>query len=419
MKDLSQHPCFNKEAHHKFARVHLPVAPQCNIKCNYCNRKYDCVNESRPGVTSNVLTPEQALHYTKNLVKIMPELRVVGIAGPGDPFANPVQTMETLRLIRKEFPEMLLCVSTNGLNLAPYVAELKELDVTHVTVTMNSLKPEVLEKIYAWVRYDKRGYFGAEAATVLLDKQLEAIDLLQEAGVTTKVNSIVIPGINDKEIPLLAEYMGKKGVKLMNTIPLFPVEGTPYENLTEPSSEFMKELRAEVEEFLPPMSHCSRCRADAAGLLGKDSAEAAQLLSEAAKMTIAPGEDRPYVAVASHEGILVNQHLGEADRVHVFKETPNGYKLVNVRVTPPHGGGDQRWVDFAEVISDCRAILVGGAGKKPMEILAKNGVQTIQMTGMIDQGLDSIYKGIELRAVCKTEMTKCGSGCSGKATGCG
>ena len=98
----------------------------------------------------------------------MPELRVVGIAGPGDPFANPVQTMETLRLIRKEFPEMLLCVSTNGLNLAPYVAELKELDVTHVTVTMNSLKPEVLEKIYAWVRYDKRGYFGAEAATVLL-----------------------------------------------------------------------------------------------------------------------------------------------------------------------------------------------------------------------------------------------------------
>lgn len=419
MKDLSQHPCFNKGAHHKYARVHLPVAPQCNVKCNYCNRKFDCVNESRPGVTSNVLSPEQAIHYLKNLVKIMPELKVVGIAGPGDPFANPIQTMETLRLVRKEFPDMLLCVSTNGLNVAPYIPELKELDVTHVTVTFNSLRTETLEKIYGWVRHDKKGYFGAEGAKVLHEKQMEAIDLLKAAGITTKVNSIVIQGINDHEIPEIAEFMGKKGVDLMNTIPLFPVKDTPFENLTEPSSVFMKELRGKVEEFLPPMSHCSRCRADAAGLLGKDSAEAAQLLSEAAKMIVEDGAERPYVAVASNEGILVNQHLGEADRLHIFKETPNGYKLVNVRVTPAHGGGDERWEEIAEIISDCRALLVGGAGKKPISILGKHGIHVIQMTGMIDQGLDSIYKGVELRAVCKTEMTKCGSACSGKATGCG
>jgi len=36
------------------------VAPACNIQCNYCNRKYDCANESRPGVVSEKLTPEQA-----------------------------------------------------------------------------------------------------------------------------------------------------------------------------------------------------------------------------------------------------------------------------------------------------------------------------------------------------------------------
>ncbi len=51
------HPCFNEEAKHTSARVHLPVAPKCNIQCNYCNRKFDCVNESRPGVTSSVLAP--------------------------------------------------------------------------------------------------------------------------------------------------------------------------------------------------------------------------------------------------------------------------------------------------------------------------------------------------------------------------
>ncbi|TLX74120.1 nitrogenase cofactor biosynthesis protein NifB [Labilibacter sediminis] len=419
MKDISQHPCFNKEAHHKYARVHLPVAPQCNVKCNYCNRKFDCVNESRPGVTSNVLNPEQALNYLKKLVKIMPELKVVGIAGPGDPFANPGQTMETLRLVRNEFPEMLLCISTNGLNVLPYVDELKALDVTHVTITLNSLRAETLEKIYGWVRYEKRGYFGKQAGEVLLERQMEAIDKLRDAEITVKVNSIVIPGVNDEEISEVAEFAAGKGVDLMNTIPLFPVKDTPFENISEPSSEFMKALRRKVENFLPPMSHCARCRADAAGLLGKDSTEAAQLLSEAAKMNVETGEERPYVAVTSNEGILVNQHLGEADRIHVFKETPNGYKLVNVRATPEMGSGDNRWKEMAESLSDCRAILVGGIGPKPSKILAHSGMQIVEMSGMIDQGLDHIYKGAELRTLCKTDMFKCGTDCSGKATGCG
>ncbi|MCU4157125.1 radical SAM protein [Carboxylicivirga sp. A043] len=419
MKDITQHPCFSKESHHKYARVHLPVAPQCNIKCNYCNRKFDCVNESRPGVTSSVLSPEQALAYLKDLVQIMPELKVVGIAGPGDPFANPKQTMATLRGVREHFPDMLLCVSTNGLNLKPYIAELKELEVTHITVTLNSLRAETLEKVYGWVRFEKRGYFGKPAGELLLERQLEAIDLLKKAGITVKVNTIVIPGINDNEVGEVAEAMAAKGVDLLNTIPFFPVKNTPFELILEPSSEFMKELRREVEQHLPPMSHCARCRADAAGLLGKDSAEAAQLLSKAAKMTATDGKERPYVAVASMEGILVNQHLGEADRMHIFRQTPNGYKLVNVRATPEKGTGDERWINLAETLSDCQALLVGGIGPKPSAILSRHGLKIVEMSGLIDQGLDHVYEGKELRTLCKSDMFQCGSGCSGKATGCG
>ena len=43
--------------------MHVAVAPACNIQCNYCNRKYDCANESRPGVVSEKLTPEQAMQH--------------------------------------------------------------------------------------------------------------------------------------------------------------------------------------------------------------------------------------------------------------------------------------------------------------------------------------------------------------------
>jgi nitrogen fixation protein NifB len=417
--DFKKHPCFNKEAHHEYARVHLPVAPQCNVKCNYCNRKFDCVNESRPGVTSSVLLPEQAVAYLHNLVKIMPNLSVVGIAGPGDPFANPEQTMTTLRLVRQHFPEMLLCVSTNGLNVAPYISELAELKVSHVTVTLNAIDPKILNKVYAWVRFDKRGYFGDQVGEIMLEQQLKAIDLLKEAGLVVKINTIIIPGINDHHVVDIAEAMSKKGVDLMNTIPLIPVEGTPFADFIEPDSDFMKELRHDIEKYLPPMSHCARCRADAAGMLGKDSAEAAQLLSEASKMVVTDGEERPYVAVASYEGILVNQHLGEADKVYIFRETPNGYKMVNQRITPPAGKGDNRWEELAMTLSDCRAILVGGIGPKPSAILKRNGIQIVEMSGLIDEGLDAVYKGKELRTICKSEMFKCGSNCKGNATGCG
>ncbi|MGA2223888.1 MAG: nitrogen fixation protein NifB, partial [Syntrophobacteraceae bacterium] len=88
-RDFSRHPCFNAEAKGSYGRVHLPVAPQCNIRCNYCNRKYDCVNESRPGVTSAVLSPLQAARYVEKILEREPRISVAGIAGPGDPFANP------------------------------------------------------------------------------------------------------------------------------------------------------------------------------------------------------------------------------------------------------------------------------------------------------------------------------------------
>ena len=416
---IKTHPCFNKEAKGEYARVHLPVAPLCNIQCNYCKRGFDCVNESRPGVTSEVLSPEQALAYLIRLKEKMPHLSVVGIAGPGDPFANPIQTMSTLRLIRKEFPEMVLCLSSNGLNILPYIAELKRLEVSHVTITLNGTNAETLEGIYKWVRFEKRGYFGKQAAEILLKNQMEAIRVLKREGFIVKINTIVVPGINDSSIGDIAEEMQKLGADVMNTIPIFPVKGTPFENLEEPSSATMKEIRKEVEKHLPPMTHCTRCRADAVGLLGKDDPEAKQILSEVANMCVNMDETKPYVAVASYEGLLVNEHLGEAEQLYIFRETPNGYKLVDQRPTPKPGSGTERWAQLAKSIDDCRALLVGGIGPSPSSIIGRFGIKIIEMTGLIDEGLDAVYKGKELKTLKKADAFKCGSECSGKGTGCG
>jgi nitrogen fixation protein NifB len=92
---VKDHPCYSQDAHHYFARMHVAVAPACNIQCHYCNRKYDCANESRPGVVSETLTPELAARKVVWVASQVPQLSVVGIAGPGDALADPRKTFET------------------------------------------------------------------------------------------------------------------------------------------------------------------------------------------------------------------------------------------------------------------------------------------------------------------------------------
>ena len=79
---VQDHPCYSEDAHHYFARMHVAVAPACNIQCNYCNRKYDCANESRPGVVSELLHPDQAVTKVLAVAATIPQMTVLGIAGP-------------------------------------------------------------------------------------------------------------------------------------------------------------------------------------------------------------------------------------------------------------------------------------------------------------------------------------------------
>ncbi|WP_243347911.1 radical SAM protein [Parabacteroides sp. FAFU027] len=420
MKDLSLHPCFNEGAKHTQARVHLPVAPKCNIQCNYCNRLYDCCNESRPGVTSSVLSPAQAALYTNALMEKLPNLSVIGIAGPGDPFANPDETLGTIELIEKEHPEMIYCLSSNGLDLAPHIDRIAELNVSHVTITINSLNVETLAQIYSWVRYNKKVYRGLEGAKLLLEKQLYCVEKLKEKGMMVKINTVIIPGVNDQDIEELAKKMAEMGADTMNCIPMYPTANTAFEELEEPSKEMMKEIKAKISKYIKPMGHCARCRADAAGLLGKDLTEAMDMIKQFSALVVNQNEERKNVAVATHEGLLVNLHLGEAKHLHIFEQTKNGYKFIEKRATPPQGSGDERWTKIAnDVLYDCQAVLVAGVGERPSTILQNNGVRVIQMSGLIDSGLDAVYLNKPLKTLCKSDFAKCGESCRGNSMGCG
>ena len=420
--DLTRHPCFNRDAHRTHGRIHLPVAPRCNLQCNFCNRKFDCMNESRPGVTSAVLSPERALDYLDATIARVPNLAVVGIAGPGDPFANSEETMATLTGIHRRHPDLLLCLATNGLGLAPHIAELAALRVSHVTLTVNAVDPAIGAKIYAWIRDGHRPLRGLAAAGLLLDRQLDAIARLKAAGIVVKINTIIIPGINDQHVEAVAERMAALKVDIMNCMAFLPVAGAEFEAIAPPDAALVAGTRLRAERHVPQMAHCARCRADAVGLIHETMTTAQMTtLAEFARPALPDPAKRPYIAVASHEGALVNQHLGEAARVLVFRQdaaTASGFKFVEVRRTPEPGTGPARWAEFADLLHDCRAILVSAAGPQPKRALEARGLPVLEMEGMIEEGLAAVFAGQPIPGTLARRFTACGSGCKGTGTGC-
>jgi nitrogen fixation protein NifB len=423
--DINNHPCFNEDACRTHGRIHLPVAPLCNVQCNFCNRKYDCVNETRPGVTSSVLSPYQASYYLDDMLAEKKNISVVGIAGPGDPFANPVETLKTLELVRKNHPDILLCLATNGLNLLPYVDEIVDLKVSHVSITVNAVDPAVGEKIYAWVRNGKKTVKPREGAEILLANQLRAISQLKAKGMILKINSVVLPGVNEDHITKIAEKMGTMGVDIFNCMPYSPCPGSKFENIGEPGNENIKAIRQESLQYVKQMYHCTRCRADAAGLLkeGPDRKVMDKLKKFAAikpfMIPLRRPEDRPHVAVASMEGMLINRHLGETDRLFIYAFDGENVSLTDIRETPEPGSGSERWKRLSEIIGDCRALLVSGIGSSPREALSKSGIEIFEMEGMIEDAVRAIFLETGLNEFIKRRPTQCGTECGGMGMGCG
>ncbi len=268
---IEKHPCFSKEASKHFGRVHLPVAKSCNISCNYCHRDYDCPNESRPGVTSSLLAPEDAVKRIYEVKSLFNDISVAAVAGPGDSLAEPAGTMKTFKLIAGEFPEIILCMSTNGLNLADNLDELKDNGVNFITVTLNAIDVSIAAKIYRYVNYNGVSYTEKDAAGLLLERQIKGIDRAVKMGFTIKINSVLIPGINDFHMKALSEAVKKLGVYLFNVMPMIPAEKSYFYKIGVKGAS-RKDVACITDglEGINIMSHCRQCRSDAAGLLNED-----------------------------------------------------------------------------------------------------------------------------------------------------
>jgi len=259
--DIMQgHPCFSAAAHDRVGRIHLPIAPRCNIRCNFCERKVcAALTIQHPGWTARILPVSEAVALVRSIVTSGKRNFVVGVAGPGDPLANET-TFQALRLIHGEYPELVKCISTNGLLLEDKLPELIAAGVRALTVTVNAPDGGVGKHIYSWVKYQGTTYRGEVAAEVLLTGQLRGIRQALEAGLGLKVNTVLIPGVNDQSMVKLACRLREAGVRLMNIMPLIP--SGPMRGYRAPTCDELRQARRDCEEIVPQFYRCEQCRAD-------------------------------------------------------------------------------------------------------------------------------------------------------------
>ena len=432
---IEKHPCYSEEAHHHYARMHVAVAPACNIQCNYCNRKYDCANESRPGVVSELLTPEEAAHKVLVVAGKIPQMTVLGIAGPGDPLANPEKTFRTFELIADKAPDIKLCLSTNGLMLPDYVDRIKDLNVDHVTITINMVDPEIGAKIYPWVHYRRKRYRGIDGVRILHERQMEGLQALKEADILCKVNSVLIPGINDEHMPEVNKAIRARGAFLHNIMPLIsaPEHGTYFglNGQRGPNPKELKSVQDKCSGNMKMMRHCRQCRADAVGLLGEDrsqeftktkfmemkteySVEKRQQVHasiaiakaeidavKAQQSTVTNGgvpkvaSPSILVAVATKGGGIVNQHFGHAKEFMIYEVDATSARFVGHRKIDHYcqgGYGEEATLDgILSTISDCKAVLASKVGPCPQKELEKAGIQVVEAYDVIEKVAREYY----------------------------
>jgi len=421
---IKNHPCYSEGAHQHYARIHVAVAPACNIQCNYCNRKYDCSNESRPGVTSGKLSPEEAVKKVLYVGGDIQQLSVVGIAGPGDALANPQATFKTFRMLHEKAPDLKLCLSTNGLRLPEYIDEMVKYNVDHVTVTINTVDEtgEIGSQIYPWINWGHKKIFGKEGAKILLEQQLKGIQMLTERGILVKANSVLIPGINDKDLPNVAKKLKSMNVFLHNIMPLLsaPEFGTKFGLDGVPSATDQQQMAAQEAcgMDMKLMQHCRQCRADAVGLIGEDrgdeftkesfvnmqftelegiyniearakkhemietwrthldAANERIKIEQASKEQLSSTGETKLVAVTTGGEGMINMHFGSAKEFLVYEAGDKAIKFVMHRKIassycsgPENCNGNNPIEEIKQTLHDCDILLTEKIGDCPMDEL--------------------------------------------------
>lgn len=372
---FSEHPCFGQAARNKSYRIHLGVAPRTNARSRFADN-----NPVRPA-----MLPEEALDHLEALLAQRPGVDMVSISGPGDPLATPTLTLGTLRLLRAKYPDLPLCLTTRGLGAENTAEELASFNLSHVTLLVDAVTPEVVENIFAWIRPSTKTMPLPEAAGLLVNEQARAVTAFKNAGLTVKIHTMIYPGINAGHAEDIAKSMARLGADIMSITP-YTAANQVNNDLGHVSYELLAAVRDRAGKHIRLMPAYETC-----GNTAENRPEESPLKSPAVP---SPTSTRPNVAVVSSDGMEVDLHLGHATKVMIYGPREDGLAcLLEMRNAPEPGSGNNRWETLAETLGDCFVLLAASAGTNPRQILRQQGLPIVITDGNVEGTVDVLYGG--------------------------
>ena len=181
--------------------LRLSVTERCNLRCRYCMPEEGVLKKSH----NDMLTEEEMVQAVRAAATLgVTKLRITG----GEPLVkkNIVSICKNCAAV----PGIReVCITTNGILLPQYAADLKTAGVTRVNLSLDTLDAQKYARITRW---------GS------LDDAMAGLHASLNAGFEkVKINAVLIGGFNDDEIPALAELTKRYPVDV-RFIELMPMQ---------------------------------------------------------------------------------------------------------------------------------------------------------------------------------------------------
>jgi nitrogen fixation protein NifB len=273
--------------------------------------------------------------------------------------------------------------------------------------------------------------------------------MLTDRGILVKVNSVLIPGVNDEHLKEVSKIVKAKGAFLHNVMPLIAEaeHGTYYGIMEqpEPTPEQLQDLQDACAGDMAMMRHCRQCRADAVGLLGEDRGdeftmdkidvmevdyEAAMvrrkvvhdeiiekldakrgIVKPKAEESGIPADARPVLMAVAGKNGVVAEHFGHAKEFLIYEASPAGVRFMSHRKTELYCGGmdacgDGDMVDAGateslldrniRILEGCEVVLCSKVGFEPWAKLEAAGIAPNGEHAMepIEDAVMAVYKEI-------------------------
>ncbi len=221
---------YNREINY----LRISITDKCNLRCSYCMPD----DGVPPKQHSDFLSFEQIREVVKAAVKLgITKVRLTG----GEPLVKKGIT-ELVRMIR-EVPSLKeLGMTTNGILLSKYAADLKRNGLDSLNISLDSLDPE---------KYRTITRIGS------LEEALAGIETAKQEGFHIKINMVVFNDTEDSEIAAMRRFCDAKGFKLqlINHYSLKEEKLNSYQFDRPPKCSMCNRIRLMADGFLKPCLH--------------------------------------------------------------------------------------------------------------------------------------------------------------------